>query len=95
MRRRLLIAGTIVGTLLSLAPFFGLFGTVLSMMSTFKDLGGSGISDPNALSAHIGNTLLITWGSLLALPVGLVLLITCIILLATSKPQPQPVPSDR
>lgn len=94
MRRKLLIAGIVVGTLLSFAPFFGLFGTVLNMFGAFKDLGDSGVSNPNALSAHIGNTLLITWGSLLALPIGLVLLITCIIFLAISKPQAPPVPSE-
>ncbi|EDY15809.1 hypothetical protein CfE428DRAFT_6662 [Chthoniobacter flavus Ellin428] len=95
MRRKLLITGIVVGGLLFLGPVFGYLGTLFNMMGAFQDLSGSGISDPRALSAHIGNTLLATVLGVIACPIGLVLLVPCIVLFVRDKKQlPPPIPSE-
>jgi biopolymer transport protein ExbB len=51
------------------APMVGLTGTVFGMMSAFDTLGTSGVGDPGALSAAIGEVLVATaLGLLLAIP---------------------------
>jgi len=42
------------------APMVGLLGTVGGMRGAFSELGTSGIGDPTALSAHIGEVLVAT-----------------------------------
>jgi len=42
------------------APMVGLVGTVGGMMGAFAEMGTSGISNPGALSAHIGEVLMAT-----------------------------------
>jgi biopolymer transport protein ExbB len=41
-------------------PMVGLLGTVAGMRGAFGELGASGIGDPSALSAHIGEVLIAT-----------------------------------
>jgi len=95
MRRKLLITGMIVGGLLFLGPVFGYLGTIFNMMGAFKDFSDSGINDPRALSAHIGNTLLATALGVIACPIGLLLLVPCIVLFVKDKKQlPPPIPSE-
>jgi len=51
------------------APMIGLLGTVIGMMGAFQTLGSSGISDPRALAASIGEVLLATASGLfIAIP---------------------------
>jgi biopolymer transport protein ExbB len=51
------------------APMVGLCGTVFGMMGAFEKLGASGVGDPSALSAEIGEVLVATaTGLLLAIP---------------------------
>lgn len=94
-RRGLLITGVVVGTLLSLSPLIGLFGTVIGMMHAFDALGSSGVSDPRALSASIGTTLFSTAAGLFLFPIGATLLAISIVFLGrlrSSTPPPMPAP---
>jgi biopolymer transport protein ExbB len=51
------------------SPMIGLLGTVIGMMKAFTVLGESGISDPRALAASIGEVLLATASGLfIAIP---------------------------
>jgi biopolymer transport protein ExbB len=51
------------------APMIGLLGTVTGMIGAFAVLGGSGIGDPSALSAKIGEVLVATAsGLIIAIP---------------------------
>lgn len=51
------------------SPMIGLLGTVIGMMGAFQTLGSSGISDPRALAASIGEVLLATASGLfIAIP---------------------------
>lgn len=50
-------------------PMVGLLGTVSGMRGAFASLGSSGIGDPSALSAHIGEVLIATASGLfIAIP---------------------------
>ncbi|MEP6671579.1 MAG: MotA/TolQ/ExbB proton channel family protein [Chthoniobacter sp.] len=91
-KRPLLITGILVGALLALGPLWGMLGTVLGMTRAFTVLNGNGISDPNALSGAIGTTLFATACGLLACPVGIALLILCIVMLGKNKGQQPPPP---
>jgi biopolymer transport protein ExbB len=52
-----------------IAPMIGLLGTVIGMIGAFAVLGSSGISDPRALAARIGEVLLATASGLfIAIP---------------------------
>jgi biopolymer transport protein ExbB/TolQ len=91
MKRPLLISGIVVGTLLASAPVWGLLATVFSMNQAFKVLGSAGVANPQGLSTTIGGALYSSMLSVIACPIGIVLLILCIVLLATSrKPVPPP-----
>lgn len=51
------------------SPMIGLLGTVIGMMGAFQTLGSSGISNPGALAASIGEVLLATASGLfIAIP---------------------------
>jgi len=51
------------------SPMIGLLGTVIGMIGAFSVLGASGISDPRALAARIGEVLLATASGLfIAIP---------------------------
>ena len=52
-----------------ISPMIGLLGTVIGMIGAFSVLGASGISDPRALAARIGEVLLATASGLfIAIP---------------------------
>ena len=76
-RRRLIIAGLIVGSLLTLAPVFGMLGTVVGMMSAFRALGTTGAGDTEQLSVGIGEVLVSTM-------VGMILFIPGVVILTLS-----------
>ena len=90
-KRRLTIAGIVFGALLTLAPAFGLLGTVLGMSRAFSTLGDSGITDPKALSDSVGVTLVSTATGLFLFPFGIVILTLFLIFyfrLRASSPPP-------
>ena len=92
-KRRLLIAGIVMGALLTLAPVFGLLGTVFGMMRAFDTLGNQGVADPQALSASIGDTLISTVAVLFLRPVGIVLLtLSLVCFFRLRRPIPPPLP---
>jgi biopolymer transport protein ExbB len=73
-KRRLCVAGIVLGSLLTLSPLLGLLGTCLGMMRAFNTLQGDGIHDPKALSGDIGTVLSFTTAGLLLFPVGIAIL---------------------
>lgn len=92
-KRRLLITGIVVGSLLALSPLVGLLGTVFGMTRAFKTLGNSGIADPQAVSNDIGVTLYSTAAGLFLLPFGVILFVVSMVLflrLRASTPPPLP-----
>ena len=92
-KRRLLIAGIVMGALLTLAPVFGLLGTVFGMMRAFDTLGSTGLGDPQALSASIGDTLIATAAGLFLCPVGIVVLtLSLVFFFRLRRPVPPPLP---
>jgi biopolymer transport protein ExbB/TolQ len=72
--RRLLLTGIVLGSLLTLAPLFGILGTVVGMIRAFRVLGSSGIADPQALSQSMGTTLLSTATGIFLCPFGVIIL---------------------
>jgi biopolymer transport protein ExbB/TolQ len=95
MKKSLLITGVVVGILLALGPLWGMLGTILGMNHAFDTLAGNGVSDPQALSGAIGQTLMATMLGLVACPVGVVLLAICIVFLVRLNKQPPPLPAAR
>lgn len=89
MKRKLLIVGIVIGAILAIGPFLGMMGATFSM---FTALHNSGISDPRALSARIGMVRFFRHLGWVVCPVGLGLLILCIIKLQTLRRQPPPLP---
>lgn len=67
-----------------LGPFWGLIGTVFGMKSAFQELASPGATDPQALSGAIGHTLLATVAGIIACPIGIILLIVCIVKLTNT-----------
>lgn len=58
---------TIVSTIITAEPMLGILGTVTGIIRTFSDLGSAtGISDPLAASAGIGEALITTAAGLVA-----------------------------
>ncbi len=73
------------------APMLGFIITVLSMIGAFNALGHKDISGPAILSGHIGQALVATEiGLVISLALGLPLMVTAVVLLATTKPTPSP-----
>ena len=85
MKRKLMIAGIVIGAILAIGPFVGMMGATFSMFSaTF--------SDPRALSSHLGTVRFFQRLGLFVCPLGLGLLIVCTIKLQTLRRQPPPLP---
>jgi hypothetical protein len=78
-----------------LGPIGGLLFGALGMMKAFGDLSNDGISDPHALSGHIGLVLTGQFVGLAAFLVGLVLVIVCALLLVTGRQDLPPIPASR
>ena len=83
---RFLVAGIVIGALLTLAPLFGLLGTVFGMIHTFNSLGSSGIAQPAALSQSIGISLISTAAGLFLCPIGIVILALSIYHYSRNRP---------
>ena len=97
-KRRLTIAGIVVGSLLTLSPVFGFLNTVFGMMRAFHTLAGSGFAEPKALAERINVTLLSTATGLFLLPFGIVILAISLIFyfqLRASTPPPLPTKSGQ
>lgn len=71
----------LTGAFFQLGPFIGAIGTTIGMMRAFQTLGSNGVSDPQRLSANIGEVLLATAIGLGFSLVGLILI--CIALFAS------------
>ena len=69
----------IFGVVLTLAPFYGLFGTVTGMIGAFHSLGESGIAHPEFLSHSIGFAMVTTIVGLVLCPFGIALLIYALV----------------
>lgn len=75
-----LIAGTVLGSLLTLAPLAAVVGTVFGMVRAFRVMGSSGIAEPRLLASEISSVLQWTTVGLALGVLGLPLLITCSVL---------------
>lgn len=95
-KRRLLIAGMVVGGLLTLAPVIGLAGTIMGMMRAFNTLGSSGVGDPKALSQDISVVLVSTATGVILLPVGIAIFsISLIFFLRLRRTCPPPLTTQQ
>jgi biopolymer transport protein ExbB/TolQ len=92
MKRKLTIAGIVIGAILALGPLWGMIATVFGMQRAFASLAGSGVADPRALSSSIGTVLLFQSLSFIVCPVGIALCIFSIIMLQAMSRQPPPLP---
>ena len=92
MKRGLLIAGIVAGILLMLGPLWGMLGTTFGMTRAFTVLGQSGVVDPSDLSASISRVLISSVAGFVACPIGIVLLIVCIVQLQKTGRVPPPLP---
>lgn len=77
--RLLFFTGIIAGALLTLAPAFGMLGTVLGMIRTFDELGAPGATDPAALANGISMSLYPAAVGLALFPVGVVVLVISLV----------------
>lgn len=50
----------IIGTLAVIAPFIGLFGTVMGIIRSFEDIAKKGASNPSVVSAGVAEALIAT-----------------------------------
>lgn len=71
------------------APTVGLAGTVFGMIGAFNTLGATGISDPKALSGHIGTVLTSTMVGLIVSGTigGPMIVIALVLHFATRQPR--------
>ena len=75
---RLIIFGIVIGALFTLAPLFGLLGTVFGMARAFQAVGNSGISNPASLSHSVDIVMISTPIGLLICPIGIIILVISI-----------------
>jgi len=90
MKRGLLIAGMVVGSLLALGPVVGLLGMMFGMTNAYHTLGQSGVSDPRALAQNIGTAMMFGVSGLFLLPFGLVVLVLSVVFFMRLKPETPP-----
>jgi len=94
VKKSLLILGIVVGSILALGPLWSMLGSMVGMSRAFDVLGSAGISDPRVLSSRIGEVLLATAAGFVACPIGVVLLVLCIVFLNKhNRAQPPPLPA--
>jgi len=62
----------IIGTIAVIAPFVGLFGTVLGIIHAFQDIAQKGNSSPAVVAAGVGEALVTTAGGLLVAVISVV-----------------------
>jgi hypothetical protein len=92
LKRKLLVAGIVIGGLLTMGPVVGMLVTVFGMQRAFDELGQKGVKDPGQLSAEIGSVLSATFAGLVALPIGMLLTGFCIFFLIRQRRLPPPLP---
>jgi len=92
MKRKLIIAGIVIGAILALGPFWGGLATLFGMHRAFDSLAGSGIGDPRALSSSISVILFFQFAGFIACPIGIALCIFSIIKLSALHRNPPPLP---
>jgi len=74
-RRRWLIAGVVVGSILTSSSLIALAGTVFGIVRAFKQLDAQSVGDPSYTSVAIGETLVSAFaGMIVGLP-GIILLV--------------------
>ena len=88
VKRSFHFLGAVVGGILALGPFFGMFG----MMRAFRVLGQSGTSEASALSGAISNAMLGTVVGMIAWPIGAMLCAYCVVQLTKKPKQPPALP---
>lgn len=77
----------VTGGILCLSPLVGLVLSVAGMTSAFRTLASSGSGTPEDLAAGIGHSMAAVLGSLVAGPVGLLLLVIGVVWLVRSRKQ--------
>ena len=77
---KILFVGIILGVLMTLAPIFGLLGTIFGMHLAFSKLSSTGIGNPQSLSDAIGLTMFSTITGVILFPVGILILIISLVL---------------
>lgn len=89
MNRPLYLTGAIAGVVLTLGT---LFYVVFGMMRAFATLSGSGISDPQGLSRAIDKVLVGSASIFVAMPLGGILAVYCIVKLINARKAPPSLP---
>jgi len=78
--KKLSVAGIVFGALLTLAPFWGLLGTVIGMVKSFETAGtAESMGDPSILADGISASLVPTVVGVVLCPLGIALLVVSII----------------
>ena len=91
-KRRLLIVGIVIGSLLTLSPLPSMLCTVFGMIRAFNELGSSGNFDKQALSDSISTALVGTTAGLCLFPVGVIVLtLSLVFFFRLRAPSPPPV----
>jgi hypothetical protein len=91
MKRKLVIAGIVIGTVLALGPLWGTVATTAAIRRSFTVLARTSSGDPSAVAWSSSAASYFKIG-LMACPVGLGLLIFCIIKLQKLRRQSPPLP---
>ena len=78
-RKVCLVSGAILGGILALGPLWGLLGTVFGMITAFDQIAQQGSADAEAVGGSIRIALVTTWVGLAAAPIGIALLVLCIL----------------
>ena len=92
MKRKLVIAGTVIGAILALGPLWGTVGATVAIRRSFTILARTSAGVPSAASWSSSAANYFEIG-LIACPVGLALLIICIFKLQALYRRPPPLPS--
>ena len=95
-RRKLLVAGMMLGGLLSLSPLLGALGTVVGMMRSFQKLGSEGVASPGEVANAIGFSLGFAIAGLILFFCGIGILIPSIMMFRRSAGSiPPPIPETK
>jgi hypothetical protein len=92
MKRKIPIAGIVIGAILILGPLCGFIAIFFGLQSAFSTPGESGIELPHALDSTIGAVLAFQHIGFITCPVGIALCIICVIILQALHRQPPSLP---
>jgi len=87
MKKPLLILGIVIGAILTTAPVWGLTLSAMLMRTT---LSQTGVSDPRGIAQDVGNSLMAGLVSFALCPVGVLLIVLCIVFLTRKPRSPAP-----